>query len=55
MVAVAVEVVEVEVEVGLVVGVGVEVEVQSDFGDFGVSFSSTVAGRYTMWGGPQGQ
>ena len=25
-----------------------------DFGDFGVSFVSTVAGRYTRWGGPLG-
>ena len=25
----------------------------SDFGDFGVSFVATVAGRYTRWGGPR--
>ena len=24
-----------------------------DFGDFGVSFAATVAGRYTRWGGPR--
>ena len=24
-----------------------------DFGDFGVSFASTVAGRYIRWGGPR--
>ena len=24
-----------------------------DFGDFGVSFVATVAGRYTRWGGPR--
>ena len=26
---------------------------RGDFGDFGVSFASTVAGRYTRWGGPR--
>jgi len=24
-----------------------------DFGDFGVSFAATVAGRYTRWGDPR--
>ena len=26
-------------------------EGEGDFGDFGVSFTATVAGRYTRWGG----
>ena len=29
------------------------IDANGDFGDFGVSFVATVAGRYTRWGGPR--